>query len=270
VLGGRRNEPGWPESNELAVSCWLGLGCPSQQPLGTSSCLHLKLGWLNVKVPFTRSSVLCTVDNVAITRQRWFEKVLSALSSGQRYPGLCGQFQRPIREVCKLVKSERLWSRLPPSAEWHLSNGVCFSGTESWRPGLQRAREVLTESALGEAAPLLQPLPVWQAPAELHHFLKIRQTPLLQVSTDPKEQETGNVRVGGRPGLRSILSAGEPADMTVPCAALVLALGLAFGQSSQGKQPLAGREDTLACACPGLPDSLGRVPPRKPNPFGET
>lgn len=54
------------------------------------------------------------------------------------------------------------------------------------------------------------------------------------MSTDPKEQETGNVCVGGRPGLRSILSAGEPADMTVPCAALVLALGLALGHSSQG------------------------------------
>lgn len=40
--------------------------------------------------------------------------------------------------------------------------------------------------------------------------------------------------VGGRPGLRSILSEGEPADMTVPCSALVLALGLALGHSSQG------------------------------------
>lgn len=83
------------------------------------------------------------------------------------------------------------------------------------------------------------------------------------MSTDPKEQETGNVRVGGRPGLRSILSADEPADMTVPCAALVLALGLAFGQSSQGKQPPAGREDTLTCACPGLPDSFGEDPTQK-------
>nr|XP_021499547.1 transmembrane protein 154 [Meriones unguiculatus] len=68
----------------------------------------------------------------------------------------------------------------------------------------------------------------------LHHFLKISRTPLLQVSTDPKEQETGNVRVGGRPGLGSILSAGEPADMTLPCAALVLALGLALGHSGHG------------------------------------
>ncbi|XP_035307225.1 transmembrane protein 154 isoform X2 [Cricetulus griseus] len=54
------------------------------------------------------------------------------------------------------------------------------------------------------------------------------------VSTDPKEQETGNVRVGGRPGLRSILSEGEPAEMTALCIALVLALGLAFGHSDQG------------------------------------
>lgn len=54
------------------------------------------------------------------------------------------------------------------------------------------------------------------------------------MSTDPKEQETGNVRVGGRPGLGSILSAGEPADMTLPCAALVLALGLALGHSGHG------------------------------------
>lgn len=53
------------------------------------------------------------------------------------------------------------------------------------------------------------------------------------MSTDPKEQETGNVRVGGRPGLRSILSAGEPADMTVSCSALVLAVGLALGHASQ-------------------------------------
>ncbi|XP_055452538.1 transmembrane protein 154 [Psammomys obesus] len=56
----------------------------------------------------------------------------------------------------------------------------------------------------------------------------------INVSTDPKEQETGNVRVGGRPGLGSILSAGEPADMTLLCTALVLALGLALGHSGHG------------------------------------
>lgn len=83
------------------------------------------------------------------------------------------------------------------------------------------------------------------------------------MSTDPREQETGNVLVGGRPGLRSILSEGEPADMTVPCSALVLALGLALGHSSQGKQPPAGKEDTEACGCPGLPDSFGEDPTQK-------
>lgn len=83
------------------------------------------------------------------------------------------------------------------------------------------------------------------------------------MSTDPKEQETGNVCVGGRPGLRSILSAGEPADMTVPCAALVLALGLALGHSSQGKQPPVGKEITEAWGCPRLPDSFGDGPIQK-------
>lgn len=83
------------------------------------------------------------------------------------------------------------------------------------------------------------------------------------MSTDPKGQETGNVRVGGTPGLLSILSAGEPADMTLQGAALVLVLGLALGHSSQGKQPPAGKEDTEACGCPGLPDSFGEGPTQK-------
>lgn len=71
------------------------------------------------------------------------------------------------------------------------------------------------------------------------------------------------MRVGGRPGLRSILSAGEPADMKALCIALVSALGLALGHSDQGKRPPAGNEDKEVCGCQQLRNSFGEGPTQK-------